>query len=84
MTTKHIHQFKTGDIVSAHGAKFMIIDDARESQAHRPRYPALGPSDCAIAVGKWVGGVIVPGYFGPGEDWKFQGNLNAGKYSVNA
>ena len=50
-TNKFIHQFKAGDIVNAHGAKFRILDDARESAGHRPMAGHLkqahGPSDCA-------------------------------------
>jgi hypothetical protein len=85
--TKRIHEFKAGDIVSANGAKFRILGDAKESSGHRPMAGHLeqahGPSDCASAKGEWLEGQIIPGYFGPGMPWLFQGNFLAGKYSVH-
>ena len=83
---KFIHQFKAGDLVRCHGALFRITKDARESVWHRPQaghlQTAFGPSDTARAESVWVSGEIVPGYFGPGQSWTFQGNFRAGLYSV--
>jgi hypothetical protein len=83
---KYIHNFKAGDLVKAHGAVFRIIEDAKESNAHRPHAGHLrvahGPSDCAWANGEWVSGQIIKGYFGPGQNWLFQGNFLAGQYDV--
>lgn len=84
---KTIHQFRKGDIVCYLGAKFRVLEDARESQAHRPQSGHLtiahGPSDCAWAPSEWIEGHIEPGYFGPkNPDWTFQGNHRAGLYKV--
>jgi hypothetical protein len=84
---KYIHEFKTGDMVKAHGAVFRVLHDARESQAHRPQaghlITAHGPCECAWAHAEWVSGNVVPGYFGPSQkEWGFQGNFLAGKYEV--
>lgn len=83
---KHSHHFKAGYIVHFYGARFQIVADARESNGHRSQAAHLitadGPSDCATAIGKWVSGEIVPGYFGPNKDWNFQGNFSAGTYKV--
>ena len=85
-TMKYIHQFKAGDIVSDHGALFRVLNDAKESQGHRPQaahlVTAYGPCDTAWADAEWVSGQIIPGYFGPGKTWRFQGNFLAGKYQV--
>jgi len=57
-----------------------------ESQSHRPQaghlVTAYGPCDTARAIGQWVSGQIVPNYFGPKDNWTFQGNFNAGQYEV--
>ena len=84
---KTIHQFRAGDIVCYLGAKFRVLEDAKESQAHRPQRDHLmtahGPSDCAWAPSEWIEGTIEPGYFGPNDlDWTFQGNHRAGLYKV--
>jgi hypothetical protein len=85
-TKKFIHQFKQGDLVQSHGATFRVLENARESVWHRPQAghleTAFGPSDTARAEAEWVSGVIIPGYFGPGQNWLFQGNFRAGQYSV--
>jgi hypothetical protein len=91
LTKKYIHEFKTGDLVRAHGGIFQVTHDARESQSHRPTYWAgsaglghvtlPGPCSCAYAGAVCLEGEI-PGYFKPGSSWDFQGNFLAGKYSV--
>jgi hypothetical protein len=81
------HHLKAGDLVTFHGAVFKIIENAQESNSHRPQAAHLvtahGPSACAWAVGRWVRGNSVPGYFGPGIDWNFQGNHQARVAVIN-
>jgi hypothetical protein len=85
MNQKHIHEFKIGDVVKAHGGLFRIIKDARYSTWHLPKSGHLetapGPSDCAIAEAVCIAGEF-PGYFRPGSDWTFQGNFKGGKYTL--
>jgi len=82
---KFIHDLKTGDIVSAYGGTFKLVEDARESNAHRPQSAHLktapGPSDCAVAKAICLTG-CTPGYFHPGSEWTFQGNRKAGRVTV--
>lgn len=93
-TKKYISELKGGDLVQAHGGLFLVIHNARESQAHRPTYwhngsnsnntgrvTLPGPCSCAYAEAVCIEGEI-PGYFKPGSTWDFQGNFLAGKYSV--
>jgi len=89
MTKKYIAQFKTGDLVQAHGGIFRVAADARESQSHRPTYWQSGsghielPGACPVAYAPAVciEGEI-PGYFKPGSTWDFQGNFLAGQYTL--
>jgi hypothetical protein len=85
-TRKRVHELKAGDLIKEHGAVFKVITDAAESQSHRPQaghlQTAHGPCDTAWAVGVWVSGAIVPGYFGPGAEWVLQGNFLADSYLV--
>lgn len=82
---KYIKDFAIGDVVCFHGGKFRIIENARSSNGHRPLAAHLvtahGPSDCAIAKAECIDGTV-PGYFWPGSEWTFQGNLLAGQYTV--
>ena len=82
---KFIKDFKAGDIVHAHGGRFIVTSDARESQSHRPQAGHLktahGPSDCAYAPAKCIEGKFGH-YFYPGSVWAFQGNLYAGLHTV--
>jgi hypothetical protein len=84
-TQKFISEFKAGDIVHAHGGKFRIDVDARDSIGHGPTDPAtgwpIGPSGCAIAEATCIEGQS-GGYFWPGAGWAFQGNRHAGLYTV--
>jgi hypothetical protein len=86
MTYKTIPQLKAGDVVHFNGSRFLIREDAKESQAHRPQAghleTAAGPIEVARAEGEWISGEIVPGYFGPNTPWTFQGNFNCGLYRV--
>lgn len=85
---KYIKDLVAGDIVHAHGGRFEILEDAKESNGHRPQaghmITAHGPSACAYCEGKWIGGAEVPGYFGSGirSNWTFQGNILAGTVEV--
>lgn len=83
---KTIQQFKAGDVVKAHGAMFRILDDAHESNGHRPMAAhlktAYGPSDCAVAIGVCVGGQETSGYIAHGKNWTFQGSQYAGRFEV--
>ena len=92
MIKKYIAQFKTGDLVKAHGGIFRVTADARESQAHRPTYWSGScnsgghitlPGACPVAYAPAVciEGEI-PGYFKPGSPWDFQGNFLAGQYTL--
>ena len=82
---KHISEFKEGDLVSAHGGIFFIIENAYSAPYDQPEYDHLergyGPSDCAIAKSVCVQGESV-GYFKRGTEWNFQGNLLAGQYHI--
>lgn len=80
---KTIPQFKSGDVVHFNGSRFLIRENAHESQAHRPQAghleTAAGPSDCAYAVGDWLDGEF-RGFVGHEKYWIFQGSHAAGKY----
>ena len=85
MQRKYISELKKGDIVTAHGGKFRILEDASESLAHRPMRAHLvqdhGPSFCAWAPSVCIEGEV-QGYFSPGTEWRFQGNMLAGKLAI--
>lgn len=85
---KYIHQFKKGDIVHFHGARFECIEDANESFAHAPQDPKTlyrtGPSACAYCRAVCIDGQEAPGYIEHGREWTFQGNFLAGPYLVEA
>ena len=84
-TMKFIKDLKAGDVVDAHGGRFFVIKDARESQGYRPQaghlMTAHGPSECAVARSICMDGEV-SGYFWPGSTWTFQGNLKAGMVKV--
>lgn len=85
-TSKFIHNFKKGDIVHCHGARFECIEDAHESSGHRPMAGHLnqahGPSECAVCRSVCIDGQETPGYIEHGREWTFQGNFLAGTYLV--
>lgn len=86
MLRKYIHDFKAGDIVHFHGARFRILEDAKHSLAHLPEASAIerahGPSDCAWAPAVCIDGSETRGYIEHGKPWTFQGNRLAGTYPV--
>ena len=61
-----MNELKQNDIVIAHGAKFRLQTDAQI--AHHPL-----DTPCYWCKGTWISGRIEPGYFGPDQDWTFQG-----------
>lgn len=63
---------KVGDIAHFYGARFEITETASID----PRSQTIH-GQIMSANGKWLDGTIEPGYFGPDQDWTFQGN----KYS---
>jgi hypothetical protein len=69
---KFIKDLKIGDVVRAHGGVFRVIENAHESQGHRPQSAAR-----AVCIeGR------IPGYFAPGSIWTFQGNLLAPRVTL--
>jgi hypothetical protein len=81
--TISVPQLRVGDVAYFHGAVFGIVS-TRESRGHIDGYHAygaydafVGPSPVAVAVGKFISGETVPHYFGPSQDWTFQGNQHA-------
>lgn len=58
-----------GDIVQFHGARFLITSTAIFDSLSED------PADTYMrANGQCLEGNAVPGYFGPGKNWNFQGN----------
>ena len=85
-----VGQLKAGDVVRAHGGRFLVTEQPRSSEAHAPKgwvgshegYVRLqGPSDCAYTVARCIEG-SVPGYFAPGSDWTLQGRVGLVAYAV--
>ena len=74
---KQVNQMdvRVGDVVHFHGARFEIIS-SKEIMETQKDLIATGHKSYVRAVGKWLDGEIVPGYFGPGKNWDFQGNRN--------
>lgn len=64
-------ELNVGNIVHFHGARFEIHTATMYAQTEE-RLKQYGP--VMAAIGKWLDGQIVPSYFGPEKDWKFQGN----------
>jgi hypothetical protein len=65
-----VTELNVGNIVHFYGARFEI-----QSAAMYPEFdntPGAGP--VMVAIGKWLDGATVNGYFGPEKDWNFQGN----------
>jgi hypothetical protein len=74
-------ELHAGDVAYFHGAQFEIVSTG-ESRGHIDGVAAynnsfndfVGPSPVATPRGRWIGGEVVEGYFGPDRDWYFQGN----------
>jgi hypothetical protein len=74
-----IAQLKAGDIVREHGGRFLVTENARESQGHRPKFwdgfvhrTLQGPCVAAVAKSICIEGEV-KGYFSPGREWTMQG-----------
>lgn len=69
-TTKTISRMNldVGHIAHFHGARFEITNT---------RMTTIGNDPVIVANGKWLDGEIINGYFGPKQDWSFQGNQHA-------
>jgi hypothetical protein len=80
MTTVSRTQLKAGDKVNFYGGQFLIESTTEcrglidGSSAYGRFADFIGPSPVARANGKWIGGDIIPCYFGPDLDFVFQGN----------
>lgn len=63
-------EVQVGDIAHLCGARFeivskiVVIDKETQEPVH-------------ANIGKWVDGHTLVGYFGPAQDWNFQGNRHA-------
>lgn len=77
MKTVTYPELQAGNIVHFYGARFEITDTRTVPQDadHLAQFGDCGPTMCAN--GKWLDGHVQNGYFGPGKDWKFQGNKHA-------
>ena len=62
-------ELQVGNIVHFHGARFEIVSTDLQKD-HRDE----GNGDIMVAMGKWLDGEVVQGYFGPTKQWNFQGN----------
>ncbi|HDR9259599.1 TPA: hypothetical protein QDB21_005621 [Burkholderia vietnamiensis] len=60
-----------GDIAHFYGARFEIISTELHEPHEHDELPVM------VAIGKWIDGAAVRGYFGPDKDWNFQGNKRA-------
>lgn len=70
-----VHDLKVNDRVFYEGALFQVIeayDVPRDAQDLLHGYS--DDRGVAVRLAKWIGGSTVPGYFGPGLTWNFQGN----------
>ena len=75
----NILDLAVGDHVFAHSAVFEIYRVTIRPE----RDPVYGDGrGIMVAMGRWLYGDIVPGYFGPGRDWNFQGNSNVDHYVI--
>lgn len=75
-----IMNFKVGMVVLFSGARFQIT----AVQRHQTK-SGLGDDEMVEVVcgnGKWLSGRIERGYFGPTQDWIFQGNARRQPYPV--
>ena len=66
----NIMDLNTGMIVHCHSARFEITSTRIYQDCGQPGEK----NRVMVANGKWLDGRIEPGYFGPGNDWEFQGN----------
>jgi hypothetical protein len=78
MKNVNIAALAVGDIVHYYGGAFEVTAAPRESSSHRPQSAhlttAAGPANCAVVDAVCIEGEV-PGYFGPGTPWTFQGTV---------
>lgn len=70
---------KVGNIVHAYGARFEIVEINEFEQTSEYLIKA-GRTKIVSAIGKWIDGQILPGYFGPEKNWNFQGNSGVSQF----
>lgn len=60
-----------GNIVHFYGARFEIVSTRLIDD-----FDGVTDKPCKVMVadGKWIDGEVIPGYFGPGKNFNFQGN----------
>jgi hypothetical protein len=75
---KNILDLQVGDIVQYNGARFEIIaanNYLRNPNSLLSAYTGWN-EDVMNAIGQWIDGDIIKGYFGPFQNFTFQGNKN--------
>lgn len=73
-------ELQVNNIVHAHGARFIITSVriiVSERDAIDFQNGIVSSPFVMVANGKWLDGNVIPFYFGPDNDWKFQGNDGA-------
>lgn len=70
----NIMDLKVGMIVDFYEARFQILDT---------KIIQMDGQSVMVAHGKWLEGCIMTGYFGPDQDWTFQGNRFVSYYVEN-
>ena len=79
LSPRNILDLAVGDQVFAHSSVFEIYS----VEIHPERDPVYGDGrGIMVAMGRWLYGAAVPGYFGPGKDWNFQGNSRVTHYVI--
>ncbi|WP_339332244.1 hypothetical protein [Aeromonas caviae] len=71
MKAINILELQPGMVVNFYGAKFEI---------ETTKIVRYENDDVMCALGRWLEGSIVPGYFGPNKGWNFQGNHHVTHY----
>lgn len=95
--TKSVADLKAGDVVEYYGSKFLVLENARESNAHRPVVwgPSIGlhnrghivqdgPSTCAVAKAECIERNAQFPIVPVGGEWVFQGHTSLVFHSVIA
>lgn len=62
-------ELEAGMVVHFYGARFELQDNRKVSEQNGMQVYGI--------TGKWLDGAIIPNYFGPSKDWRFQGNDRA-------
>jgi hypothetical protein len=72
---KNILDLQPGDIVHSHGARFEVAS-IKVYGPSTQGYSGCYDENVMSADAKWIDGDIIRGYFGPFQNWNFQGNKN--------